>query len=209
RSLKPTSRAEENARYVDGFREDDSFLGFKVRESLWFSQPSQQGWLGLITVSTRHTLLPLLRDASLTRFGPRTEDGCAYPNAGGALFNGYCKVVRHAHGKHFHADTRKLAGGNLVAQVAEGLEVGARPLGILGVGRNGHESAHFDLGEALGGLEQLLQLLRGAGYAGLALFTAGLDLDQDRKDLIELHARQIEPLRQAQRIYGVHGVKGR
>jgi hypothetical protein len=31
RSLKPTSRAEENARYVDGFRDDDLFLGLREK----------------------------------------------------------------------------------------------------------------------------------------------------------------------------------
>jgi hypothetical protein len=47
RSLTPTTRAEENARSVDGVRDDE----FVFRESFWFTQPFRQAWLGLLQSS--------------------------------------------------------------------------------------------------------------------------------------------------------------
>ena len=64
------SRAEENARYVDGFREDESFLGFK-RESLVLAT-IPAGLVGAITQILRRGPAISLRDQFQTAPGSST-----------------------------------------------------------------------------------------------------------------------------------------
>ena len=96
---------------------------------------------------------------SLRGFRPCPEDSRPQAHAGGTFFDGHLEVMRHAHGEIIHADPGKLPGGDAVAEFPQSSEVGAGGLGIVGEGRNGHETLNLELRPIGCRLEQLPKLL--------------------------------------------------
>ena len=82
--------------------------------------------------------------------GALAEDGGADADGGRAFFNGYCEVVGHAHGEFGEGGAEDEV---FVAQAAEMLEGWACGFGVFVEGRNGHETAGFEVSEGLEGEE--------------------------------------------------------
>ena len=80
----------------------------------------------------------------------------------------------------------------LVAEAAEGLEVGAGGLGFEGPGRDGHEAAGLEVWQFGDGVEEGGELI--GGKAVLGLFVGEFDFDEDGEGFVEGGGSGVEAL---------------
>ena len=93
----------------------------------------------------------------------------------------------------------------LVAEAAEGLEVGAGGLGFERPGRDGHEAAGLEVRQFRDGVEEGGEFV--GGEAVLGLFVGEFDFDEDGEGFVECCCGGVEALRDFEGVYGIDGVE--
>ena len=111
---------------------------------------------------------------------PLPKDRCAYAHAGRTLFNRDFKIMRHAHRDNVHKDCGQVSCSDLVPQRTELAKIWTRFLRIVGKGRNGHQSAEFELPESRSGAQKLFKFIGVRGQATLCALASHINFDQYR-----------------------------
>ena len=130
------------------------------------------------------------------------EDGGSDADAGAAFFDGYGEVVGHADGELGEGGVESLL---LVAEAAEGLEVGAGGLGVFRPGGDGHEAVEPEVGEFSDGVEEVVEVF--GRETVLGLFVGEFDFDEDGEGLVEGGGGRVEALGNLDGVDGVDGLE--
>ena len=93
----------------------------------------------------------------------------------------------------------------LVAESAEGLEVGAGGFRVEGPGGDGHEAAGFEVGKLGEGVEEVGEVF--GGEAVLGVFMGEFDFDEDGEIFVERSGGGVEALGDLEGVDGVDGVE--
>ncbi len=137
------------------------------------------------------------------RAGSCSEDGRSDADERGAFLDGNFKVAGHTHGELAEVELR-VPWCELVAKGVETTEAEPGGFGVLIEGGNGHKAAHREIFEFRELFQQLGQIRGAGGEAGFGFFSAELDFKQDGDGSAEACGGFIEPLGDAERVYGVY-----